>query len=82
MKHNYHYSTITSKGQVTIPMSIRNKLQLIAGSKIEFILQDECMIVMPINNTLSKLKGILPKPSKTITYDEMNDSVRSRYDRN
>jgi AbrB family looped-hinge helix DNA binding protein len=81
MRHNYSYSTITSKGQVTIPMNIRNKLNLTAGSKIEFILQDGCMIVMPINNTLLKLKGILPKPSKPVTCEEMNDIVRGRHDR-
>ncbi len=33
-------ATITSKGQVTIPVDVRNKLSLSAGDRIEFILND------------------------------------------
>ena len=33
-------ATITSKGQVTIPVDVRNELGLSAGDRIEFILND------------------------------------------
>lgn len=34
-------ATITSKGQVTIPKKIRDKLDLKEGEEIEFILEDD-----------------------------------------
>ncbi|PCJ22343.1 MAG: AbrB family transcriptional regulator [Rickettsiales bacterium] len=59
-----NFSKITSKGQVTIPHNIREKLHLSTGSKIEFIIQDDAVLMIPINNKLSNLYGILPKPKK------------------
>ena len=72
-----HYSKVTSKGQVTIPTNIRNNLNILTGSKIEFIQQEDRIIIMPINNSLSKLKHALPKPEKSLTCEEMDDIIRS-----
>jgi len=81
VKKDNCYSTVTSKGQVTIPVHVRNKLHLSSGSKIEFILQDDCMIILPINNNLTKLKGILPQPKRAFSCEEMDETIRSSYDR-
>lgn len=77
-----NFSKITSKGQVTIPQSIRHQLHLGTGSKIEFVIKGSTVIMMPINNKLSDLHGILPKPKKTLSVDEMNEVIRKKYDRN
>jgi hypothetical protein len=37
---------------------------------------------MHINNKLSNLHGILPKPVKSLSIDEMNNIIRKNYDRN
>lgn len=74
---NKHYSKVTSKGQITIPTHIRNNLNIPTGSKIELIEQEDCIIVVPINNSLSKLKNILPKPDKSFSCDEMNNIIRN-----
>ncbi|WP_375332224.1 AbrB/MazE/SpoVT family DNA-binding domain-containing protein [Candidatus Tisiphia endosymbiont of Temnostethus pusillus] len=76
------YSTVTSKGQVTIPSYIRNKLHLSSGSKLEFIIQDGSFIVVPINKPVKNLKGILPKPKTPLSIEDMNESIKSGYDRN
>ncbi|WP_417904483.1 AbrB/MazE/SpoVT family DNA-binding domain-containing protein [Candidatus Tisiphia endosymbiont of Micropterix aruncella] len=77
-----HCSTVTSKGQVTIPSYIRNKLHLSSGSKLEFIIQDGSFIVVPINKPVKNLKGILPKPKTPLSIEDMNESIKSGYDRN
>ncbi|WP_084212818.1 AbrB/MazE/SpoVT family DNA-binding domain-containing protein [Candidatus Jidaibacter acanthamoebae] len=46
-----HYSTITSKGQVTIPAEVRELLSLTTGSKIEFIPYNDYIIAIPLNNS-------------------------------
>ncbi len=70
------YSKITSKGQVTIPFSIRKSLNLEVGSKIEFINKGDHFIVLPLNKSVTSLKGILPKPDKALSCDEMNEVIR------
>lgn len=77
-----HCSTITSKGQVTIPSYIRNKLHLSSGSKLQFIMQDDSFIVVPINKPVKNLKGILPKPKTPLSIEDMNEAIKSGYDRN
>lgn len=77
-----NFSKITSKGQITIPHSIREQLHLSTGSKLEFVIKDNAVIMMPINNKLSNLHGILPKPTKSLSIDEMNNVIRKKYDRN
>lgn len=40
-------ATVTSKGQVTIPKKVRERLGLDAGSKVTFILRDGESIMLP-----------------------------------
>ena len=77
-----NFSKMTSKGQVTIPHSIREQLHLSSGSKLEFVIKDNAIIMMPINHKLSNLHGMLPKPTKALSIDEMNNVIRKKYDRN
>ena len=79
--HN-NFSKVTSKGQVTIPHNIRKEMQLSAGSRLEFIIQNNSIILLPINNNLSDLHGILPKPDKSLSVDQMNKIIKEKHDRN
>lgn len=75
-------STLTSKGQITVPSYIRNKLSINSGSKVEFIMQEDSFIVVPISRQVKSLKGILPKPAVPLTVDEMSAVIKGSYDRN
>jgi len=72
-------STITRKGQTTIPGEIRRHLKLKAGDRVEFVIEAEGRVVlMPANVDVSELKGILaPAPSR-VSLDEMEAAVRKR----
>lgn len=74
-------SILTSKGQITIPAYIRDKLHLSVGSKLEFIIYNNSFLVVPINKSVKDLQGILPKPKKSLTLEEMDESIRGGYDR-
>jgi AbrB family looped-hinge helix DNA binding protein len=76
------HSTITSKGQVTIPTVVRNKMNLSMGVKLEFIICDDYVMLVPINKSIRTLQGILPKPKNSLSCDEMNNVIRESYDRN
>ena len=68
-------ATITSKGQITIPKSVRMKLKLEAGHRVEFIETDEGFLVKPATRDIRSLKGILPKPRRHVSVEDMNRSI-------
>jgi AbrB family looped-hinge helix DNA binding protein len=69
-------TTLTSKGQVTVPKAIRERLELTAGAKLEFRLQDDGTIqVVPLRSSLKQLKYLLPKPDVSLTLEEMDDAI-------
>jgi AbrB family looped-hinge helix DNA binding protein len=72
-----HYSKVTGKGQITIPTNLRNSLSISIGSKIELVEKDSCIIIVPINNSISRLKNSLPKPDKSLSQEEMDNIIRS-----
>lgn len=70
-------STITSKGQITIPKAIREKLMLSVGDKIEFVLtNDREALIRPITKTVDELFGKLHKPDmKSVSIEAMDQAV-------
>jgi AbrB family looped-hinge helix DNA binding protein len=56
-------STISSKGQVTVPLEIRRRLGLKEGDRVEFVVEGEHTIIrpaQPAGNPFEKYVGILP----------------------
>jgi antitoxin PrlF len=69
-------ATVTSKGQVTLPAEARRKLKLSQGSKLEFIVIDqERLEVIPVVETVSSLKGMVPKPKKPLSLADMEKAI-------
>jgi len=68
--------TITSKGQVTIPKAIRNKLHLKTGDKLEFVLHQNSVEFIPISGSVRDLKGMVARPDKAVSLDEMDRAIR------
>lgn len=54
-------ATVTTKGQVTIPSDVRKHLDLNAGDKVVFVVNDDGSVgVRPAQHTLASIRGILP----------------------
>jgi antitoxin PrlF len=69
-------ATITSKGQVTIPKAIREQLGLKTGTKLHFWVDPTGRIVVtPLTLTIRDLVGILPKPDRAVTIEEINEAI-------
>ena len=69
-------STITSKGQVTIPIRIREELQLEPGMKLDFVvLGDDCMEVRPKRTTLEDLFGSVSCEGKHLALEDMKTII-------
>ena len=69
-------ATLTAKGQITLPKSFRIKLGLHAGDKMDFVMLDNGVLQMvPLKQSPQKLKGIVPKPAKPVSIEEMNKAI-------
>ena len=69
-------ATITSKGQVTLPKPVRDRLRLRPGDKIDFILEEDgCLRVAPVTASVTQLKGMVPKPESSISLEAMDEAV-------
>lgn len=69
---------VTSKGQVTIPITIRTKAKIAPGSQLDFqIEEDGTLKVSLLNKEISKLKGIVKsKKRKPVSLREMKKAIR------
>lgn len=56
-------STVTSKGQVTIPKEIRDLLRIRSNDKVDFVLDGEKVLLVPVK-TLRDLRGAVPAQGK------------------
>jgi AbrB family looped-hinge helix DNA binding protein len=71
-------TTLTSKGQVTIPKAVRDELGLREGDRIAFrVLEDGTVIVEPETVELSDLKGVLKPKRRGISLADMEKAIRA-----
>lgn len=74
-------STITSKGQVTVPKEIREHLRLKPGDRIDFVKGRTGSITLKaIDTDVRSLRGILKsKRRKPLSIEEMNEVIAKGY---
>ena len=69
-------ASITSNGQVSIPKVVRSRLGIGAGDRVEFVeIQDGVFQIVAATQDIQALKGIVPKPKKPVTIEEMNQAI-------
>lgn len=73
-------STLTSKGQTTIPREIRAHLKLKPGDRLDFILSEDGLVTLqPASCNLIDLKGIFFQPGRQpVPLETMKSAIRRR----
>ena len=70
-------AVITSKGQITIPKPVRDGLGVETGDRVEFVeLKRGVYTVVAATRDIRDLKGVVPKPAKPVSVEDMNRAVR------
>ena len=71
-------ATVTSKGQVTIPVAIRTSASILPGSALDFQLEENGSIkVNLLNQEISQLKGMIKsKRKKPVSLKEMKKAIK------
>jgi AbrB family looped-hinge helix DNA binding protein len=70
-------STLTGKGQVTIPAELRKRLGLSPGDQVGFVLEDGEVHLVRREHRIEAAFGIC-KATVTVTDEEMEQAVRER----
>lgn len=69
--------TVTSKGQVTIPVEARRKLGIVPGTTLEFVVTDAgTLVVIPRSRSVRDLKGMIPRPRRALSLEQMERAIR------
>lgn len=72
-------ATLTSRGQITIPLKVRKALQAETGDRIEFVQVGPGRFEFVVaTKKVSTLKGMFGKPSKAVSIEEMNAAIAQR----
>jgi antitoxin PrlF len=69
-------SSITVKGQATIPKAIREHLRLKPGDRVKFFVHPDGSVVLLPKISVSALRGILKSGRRSaVTIEEMRDAA-------
>jgi AbrB family looped-hinge helix DNA binding protein len=69
-------ASVTSKGQITIPIEVREELGLKTGDRIEFVRnEDGRYFIEPKKGSVVNLRGIFKWTGRPITVEEMNEAI-------
>jgi AbrB family looped-hinge helix DNA binding protein len=74
-------ATITSKGQVTIPIEVRKRLGLSEGDRIEFLAADGETVIRPArrhDNPFAKYRGVLERKLPATVKDIVREERETR----
>lgn len=72
-------ATLTSKGQITIPVEVRNDLKVDAGDRVEFVLIAPGRYeFVAATGEVSELKGLFGLASQKVSIEDMNQAIAQR----
>lgn len=72
-------ATVTSKGQITIPIEVRERLGIRTGTRVEFVVRDDGVVeFLPATRSIRELAGLLKDGGRPMTIEEMDEAIAAR----
>jgi AbrB family looped-hinge helix DNA binding protein len=70
-------STLTSRGQTTIPKPIREALGLQPGDRVEFLVEEGQVVLRRATADITELDGLLDRSDRDpVSLDAMDEAIR------
>jgi AbrB family looped-hinge helix DNA binding protein len=74
-------STVTKKGQTTVPKDVREGLAIEPGAVLEWKKTGaKTYVVIVSDRRVQKLKGLVGKPSQKVSIEDMSNAIREMGD--
>ncbi|QBF34286.1 type II toxin-antitoxin system PrlF family antitoxin [Thalassococcus sp. S3] len=70
-----HESTLTSKGQTTLPKHVRQALNLKPGDKLRYLVLDDGEVRLLRMRPVTELAGRLRSTRAPVTLEEMEEAI-------
>ena len=67
-------SSITKKGQTTLPKPVREVLGLRAGDRVRYVISEGKVRILPVR-PIGRLFGVLRHEGNTVTVEQMEEAV-------
>lgn len=67
-------SSITSKGQMTLPKKVREALSIEPGDRVRYVIEGERVRILPVR-PISRLYGVLPYHGPPVTLEDMDRAI-------
>ena len=67
-------SSITIKGQTTLPKAVRDSLAVKAGDKVRYVMLDEGVLILPVRST-SRLYRSLKYEGPAVSLEDMDRAI-------
>ncbi|MDQ6967864.1 MAG: AbrB/MazE/SpoVT family DNA-binding domain-containing protein [Mariprofundaceae bacterium] len=70
-------SLVTTKGQVTIPASVRDQLGIQQGDRVGFVYEDGKLMILPVIKDIEAAFGII-SAEQSVSLEDMEQVIESR----
>jgi AbrB family looped-hinge helix DNA binding protein len=76
-------ATLTSKGQITLPKTVRDRLQVDTGDQVDFVVNERGdVVVRAVSLDIAELKGLLKRRrGHGVSVEKMNAAILQRHSR-
>jgi len=76
-------ATLTSKGQITLPKTIRDRLQVDTGDQVDFVVNERGdIVVRAVSLDIAELKGLLKRRRRQgVSVEKMNAAILRQHSR-
>jgi AbrB family looped-hinge helix DNA binding protein len=70
-------ATISSKGQITLPRAVRERLRVGEGDQVDFVVNERGdVVVRAVSLAVTELKGLLKRPrQRPVSVEAMNAAI-------
>jgi antitoxin PrlF len=75
----HFYTTLTERGQVTLPSEVRKRLGVKPKQKVHFEMDEDGIRIVPSEFTLESIRGMVPPLSEPKSLEEMYEIAREEH---
>lgn len=74
-------SSVSPKGQITLPLVVRRRWRLKAKDRVSITVEEDAVRIAPARSPVDETYGVLPPLPRSLTIEEMTDIAAEEHAR-